>query len=326
MDKKLNFGGGTARLLDDPKGYVFSMITATYVWLDNLLYVEELAKRGQSGYTELYYEMLAEKLGPLLKGRLERSHHRRRQLLVHGLDGRRPAGAQVGLPGARPAPMILYGRVSPCATSADDRRGEVFPFRRGADRALPPEGQLRLGARSSAATGARSSTSRYKFTGRHDDAEDLTQEIFLKVFRSLEKFNRDADFSTWLSSVARNYCIDHYRASKREKEVLVEDLVAFDLAPASSGSSPHRALEDRDRRSFLRRGLEALPDKLREAVVLRDLQGLSYQEMADRLGLPEGTVKSRINRGREELSRLLLRAQQPRNGDGAGAAALPARR
>jgi RNA polymerase sigma factor (sigma-70 family) len=164
----------------------------------------------------------------------------------------------------------------------------------------------------------------YKFTGRHDDAEDLTQEIFLKVFRSLEKFNRDADFSTWLSSVARNFCIDHYRASKREKEVLVEDLVAFDLAPASTGSSPHRALEDRDRRSFLRRGLEALPEKLREAVVLRDLQGLSYQEMADRLGLPEGTVKSRINRGREELSRLLLRAQQAERGRSGGR--IPARR
>jgi RNA polymerase sigma-70 factor (ECF subfamily) len=156
----------------------------------------------------------------------------------------------------------------------------------------------------------------YKFTGRHDEAEDLTQEIFLKIFRSLEKFNRDADFSTWLSSVARNFCIDHYRASKREREVLVEDLVAFDLAPASSGN-PHRALEERDRRSFVRRGLEMLPEKLREAVVLRDLQGLSYQEMAERLRLPEGTVKSRINRGREELARLLLRAQQPgRSGRG----------
>lgn len=156
----------------------------------------------------------------------------------------------------------------------------------------------------------------YKFTGRHDEAEDLTQEIFLKIFRSLEKFNRDADFSTWLSSVARNFCIDHYRASKREREVLVEDLVAFDMAPASSGN-PHRALEERDRRSFVRRGLEMLPEKLREAVVLRDLQGLSYQEMAERLRLPEGTVKSRINRGREELARLLLRAQQPgRSGRG----------
>ena len=64
----------------------------------------------------------------------------------------------------------------------------------------------------------------YKFTGRHEEAEDLIQEILLKVFRSLDKFNQDADFSTWLGSVARNYCIDHYRASKREKEVLVEDL------------------------------------------------------------------------------------------------------
>jgi RNA polymerase sigma-70 factor (ECF subfamily) len=156
----------------------------------------------------------------------------------------------------------------------------------------------------------------YKFTGKHDEAEDLTQEIFLKVFRSLDKFNRDADFSTWLSSVARNYCIDHYRSSKREKEVVVEDALAYDLAPALSGN-PYRALEDQDRRSLVRRGLEQLPGKLREAVVLRDLQGLSYQEMALRLALPEGTVKSRINRGREELARLLLRAQQPaRRGPG----------
>jgi len=150
----------------------------------------------------------------------------------------------------------------------------------------------------------------YKFTGRHDEAEDLTQEILFKVFRSLDKFNRDADLGTWLSSVARNYCIDRYRAGKREREVVVEDLLALDLAPAASGN-PHRALEDRDRRSFVRRGLEQLPSKLREAVVLRDLQGLTYQEMAAQLQLPEGTVKSRINRGREELSRLLRRAQQP---------------
>ena len=150
----------------------------------------------------------------------------------------------------------------------------------------------------------------YKFTGKHDQAEDLTQEIFLKVFKSLDKFHRDADFGTWLTSVARNYCIDHYRASKREREVMTEDLLAFDQAVASSGN-PQRRLEESDRRTFLRNGLQRLPDKLREAVVLRDLQGLSYQEMADRLGLPEGTVKSRINRGREELARLLLRAQQP---------------
>jgi hypothetical protein len=71
MDKKLNFGGSAARLIDDPKGYVFSMITQTYIWLDNLLYQEELAKRGQSGYTEIYYDTLAEKAGQLLKDRLQ---------------------------------------------------------------------------------------------------------------------------------------------------------------------------------------------------------------------------------------------------------------
>ena len=160
----------------------------------------------------------------------------------------------------------------------------------------------------------------YKFTGKHDEAEDLQQEIFLKVFKALDKFHRDADFSTWLSSVARNYCIDHYRASKREKEVVVEDALAYDLAPAASGN-PYRALEAKDRSGLVRRGLDQLPGKLREAVILRDLQGLSYQEMAERLALPEGTVKSRINRGREELARLLLRAQQPRERRGAKAGA-----
>jgi RNA polymerase sigma-70 factor (ECF subfamily) len=151
----------------------------------------------------------------------------------------------------------------------------------------------------------------YKFTGRHEESEDLTQDIFLKVFKSLDRFHREADLSTWVSSVARNYCIDHYRARKKEREIVVEDLLAFELAPASGGN-PHRVLEERDRRSFVREGLDRLPEKLREAVVLRDLQGLSYQEMAARLRLPEGTVKSRINRGREELARLLLRARQPR--------------
>ncbi len=140
----------------------------------------------------------------------------------------------------------------------------------------------------------------YKFTGKHDEAEDLTQEIFLKVFKSLEKFHRDADFSTWLSSVARNYCIDHYRARKREKEVLVEDALAFDLAPASYGN-PYRALEDQDRRSLMREGLDQLPVNQRTVVVLRDIEGLDYREIAAALEISLGTVKSRLARGRDAL-------------------------
>jgi hypothetical protein len=71
MDKRLNFSGTAARLIEDPKGYVFTMATQTYVWIDNLLYLEALARRGQAGYTELYYDTLADKVGPLLKDRLE---------------------------------------------------------------------------------------------------------------------------------------------------------------------------------------------------------------------------------------------------------------
>jgi RNA polymerase sigma-70 factor (ECF subfamily) len=153
----------------------------------------------------------------------------------------------------------------------------------------------------------------FKFTARHDQAEDLTQEIFLKLFKSLSRFNRDADFSTWLSSVARNYCIDNYRSRRRERELLAFDASALETAPDPRGNALRR-LEDDDRRALLRRGLTQLPPKLREAVVLRDLHELTYQEMADRLNLPEGTVKSRINRGREELARLLLREQAGRPG------------
>ena len=151
----------------------------------------------------------------------------------------------------------------------------------------------------------------FKFTARHDLAEDLTQEIFLRVFRALDRFNREADFGTWLSSVARNYCIDHYRSRRRERELISPDTTAIELA-ADPSVNPQRGLEEADRRSLLREGLARLPPKLREAVVLRDLQELTYQEMARLLELPEGTVKSRINRGREELGRLLRKSRQPR--------------
>ncbi len=151
----------------------------------------------------------------------------------------------------------------------------------------------------------------YKFTGRHDRAEDLSQEIFLRVFKNLGKFDPEADFSKWLASVARNHCIDNYRSTRREQRTMVDDGLAFDLAVAPSSTDPLRAVEAAEAGELLRSGLATLPEKLREAVVLRDLRGLAYEEMAVRLSLPIGTVKSRINRGREELARA-LRARRPR--------------
>ena len=143
----------------------------------------------------------------------------------------------------------------------------------------------------------------YKFVGRHDQAEDLTQEIFLKVFKSLDTFDRRANFQTWLISVSRNLCIDHYRSVRKERETINRDVDTSDIAPAAPEPGPIAALEQRDRVVLLRQALAALPKTLRTAVLMRDLQELSYHEIAEALRLPEGTVKSRINRGRSELAR-----------------------
>src|SRR5687767_1015352 len=147
----------------------------------------------------------------------------------------------------------------------------------------------------------------YKFTGRHDEAEDLTQDVFLKIFKSLDTFDRRANFQTWLVSVSRNLCIDHYRSVRKERETIDRDVDAGELMPIAQTQSPFAAVEQRDRVHLLRKALEQLPPTLRSAVMLRDIQELSYQEIADRLHLPEGTVKSRINRGRTELARQIRR-------------------
>lgn len=153
----------------------------------------------------------------------------------------------------------------------------------------------------------------YKFVGKHDEAEDLTQEIFLKIFRSLHTFDRRANFQTWLISVSRNLCIDHYRSVRKERETIDRDVDAGDLAPVSRELGPYASLEHDDRRALLRRALDELPPTLRSAVLLRDIRELSYQEIAEQLGLPEGTVKSRINRGRLELARQIRRLEQMRS-------------
>jgi RNA polymerase sigma-70 factor (ECF subfamily) len=154
----------------------------------------------------------------------------------------------------------------------------------------------------------------YKFVGRHDQAEDLTQDVFLKLYKSLETFDRRANFQTWLVSVSRNLCIDHYRSVRKEREVVNRDVDPSELTPASSDRSAQAELEQRDRVHLLRRALDKLPPSLRTAVMMRDIQEMSYHEIAERLDLPEGTVKSRINRGRSELARQYRRLRDQQDG------------
>src|SRR6186997_3426664 len=120
----------------------------------------------------------------------------------------------------------------------------------------------------------------YKFVAKHDEAEDLTQDIFLKIFKSLDTFDRRANFQTWLISVSRNLCIDHYRSVRKERETIDRQVDANELTPAAPDAGPIAALEQRDRVTLLRQALAKLPESLRTAVVLRDLQELSYQEIA----------------------------------------------
>jgi RNA polymerase sigma-70 factor (ECF subfamily) len=152
----------------------------------------------------------------------------------------------------------------------------------------------------------------YTFVGRHDEAEDLTQDIFLKVFKALGTFDRRANFTTWIISISRNLCIDHYRRVRKEREVVDRRVDASEFSPVAGGIDAFARLDRFDRRALLREALAALPDTLRTAVAMRDLQELSYQEIARRLDLPDGTVKSRINRGRHELARQVLRIEQAR--------------
>jgi RNA polymerase sigma-70 factor (ECF subfamily) len=151
----------------------------------------------------------------------------------------------------------------------------------------------------------------FQFTGRADEAEELSQEIFLHLLSALRTFDSSGSLPAWLQRVARNYAIDHYRRRRREREKVVsgeesEELVA--VARDDTGrNDPHRALEEKDLALWLRRALDRLPSELGQAVVLRDLQGMTYEEMASSLAIPLGTVKSRINRGRLELAKLLKR-------------------
>jgi RNA polymerase sigma-70 factor (ECF subfamily) len=147
----------------------------------------------------------------------------------------------------------------------------------------------------------------YRFTGRSEEAEDLTQEVFVKVYQTLHRYREaDGPFGAWLMAVARNHAIDHYRRGKQERLRRAEDPVVLETAP-SREEHPVEGLERERRARLVHQGLRALPQDLRAPLVLCDLQGLPYEEIARSLGLPLGTVKSRINRARLELAKRLLR-------------------
>ncbi len=147
----------------------------------------------------------------------------------------------------------------------------------------------------------------YRFTGNGAEAEDLSQDVFLRVYRTLGSYrSAHGGFATWLTSVTRNLLIDHYRRSKRDRLTdSLDDAMPGVENKESAGRRPDEQLLLGELSSQVQAALTKLSPDLREAVILRDLQQLEYAEIQQVLAVPEGTVKSRINRGRIELARIL---------------------
>jgi RNA polymerase sigma-70 factor (ECF subfamily) len=148
----------------------------------------------------------------------------------------------------------------------------------------------------------------YRYTNRREEAEDLTQDILIRVYQNLKSYRAESgSFQNWVLRVARNLIIDHYRQGRRFPQAGgSEELETMNIQDDRT-PNPQRIAEQSEASTFLQSGLQSLSPELKEAIVLRDLEGLAYGDMAQLLNVPEGTVKSRINRGRLELAKLLMK-------------------
>ena len=149
-----------------------------------------------------------------------------------------------------------------------------------------------------------------RMTGNPEDASDMTQEAFIKAYNSLQSFRGDSKFSVWIYRIATNVCLDFLRSRSRKPTVSLSvedkdgDEVELDVADESQ--SPEQLLDRQMTRESVRRGLETLTPEYRQILLLREIQGLSYDEISQCLGLEVGTVKSRIFRARKKLCAFLI--------------------
>ena len=149
----------------------------------------------------------------------------------------------------------------------------------------------------------------YRFTSSDAEAQDLTQEVFLRVFKNLASFRAgEGLFVVWLTRLTRNLLIDHYRRTRMDRATeSIEDQATPLEETTGSIARTEGMLAGREAGELLQTALQKLSPELRETVILRDLEELEYREIAEILNVPEGTVKSRLNRGRAELARVLRR-------------------
>ena len=141
----------------------------------------------------------------------------------------------------------------------------------------------------------------YRFAATPDDADELTQDIFMRLLTALPAYNPSGALGAWVRQVATNAGIDFYRRRRRAPRMVTDE--AMPEAPVAASWQPDTIAERREEAARVRRLLDELSPELAEPVILRDLMDLDYPEIAERLGIPLGTVKSRIHRGRRSLAR-----------------------
>ena len=149
-----------------------------------------------------------------------------------------------------------------------------------------------------------------RMTANQDDAEDMTQEIMIKIFRSLGSFKGNSKFSTWIYRVAVNTCLDELKKKKNKKHLSLDAEISGDdgenqIEIKDDSPSPEKLAEQNELRDMVAAAVKLLSDEHRAVIVLRDIRGMSYSEFAGILGCSDGTVKSRISRARAQLKMIL---------------------
>lgn len=149
----------------------------------------------------------------------------------------------------------------------------------------------------------------FRFTSSVEAAEDLTQEVFIRIYKTLDQYDaKQGDLANWLMRLARNLIIDDYRHRQRNPQnSSADDVEDHTFHLRAVGTSAQKDIERRELARQVQGAIDKLPPDLRTCVILRDIEELSYQEIVEVLKIPEGTVKSRINRGRIELAKILRR-------------------
>ena len=140
-----------------------------------------------------------------------------------------------------------------------------------------------------------------RMCGNREDAQDCLQEAMLRVYRAIGSFKGQSTFSTWVYRITMNTCLDELRRKKNRQNTSLDNLVDMGWSPTDGGAGPEKQALMREMREKMHGAIRELPDDMRAAVVLRDIQGFSYDEIAQMLEINVGTIKSRISRGREKL-------------------------